>query len=252
MFYRKDENQNGIFSKIPYKYKIISFIILSIIGIGSIMYDVKKNEMVKNNKNINNEMQRTEFKAKENKENEETKKEEEKIKENNIKLEETGTKVLDEECNKAYDAFGNKKYEEAIKICDEVINKDPNFYKAYNIKGITLVYSNKYQEGMDNIDKALLMKPDFGYARFNKALAYELYGHYEDSLTWYNKALEVEKYVWSYYGIASIYGRKGDVTNTVKYLKMAIEISPEVKEEAKKEADFNPVREANEFIELIK
>lgn len=247
MFYRKGDNQNGIFNKISYKHKIILFIILSVIGVGSIVYDRNKKEVVQIDKTIKNEKQTLELNSKETlKQNEEQKK-----KENEKIAEETRIKTLDEECQKAYDIFGDKNYEEVIKICDEVIKKDANFYKAYNIKGIALAYNNKYQEGMKNIDKALLIKPDFGYARFNKALAYELYGHYEEALTWYNKALEVEKYVWSYYGIASIYGRRGDASNTVKYLKMAIEISADVKEEAKNEADFNPVRETKEFIELI-
>ncbi|WP_415875492.1 tetratricopeptide repeat protein [Clostridium sp.] len=105
---------------------------------------------------------------------------------------------------------------------------------------------------MKNIDKALNINPNYGYGRFNKALAYELYGHYDEALSWYDKALEVEKYVWSYYGKASIYGRRGDVANTVKYLKIAIDMQESVKEEAKKEKDFDNVRNSKEFMELVK
>ncbi|SJT83751.1 Uncharacterised protein [Clostridioides difficile] len=68
---------------------------------------------------------------------------------------------------------------------------------------------------------------------------------------WYNKNLEIENYIWTYYGIASIYGRRGDVQNTVKYLSKAIEIDEVVKKEARDEADFNPVRDSKEFKDLI-
>ncbi|MEA4827938.1 MAG: tetratricopeptide repeat protein, partial [Clostridium sp.] len=147
--------------------------------------------------------------------------------------------TLETKYSDAHAAFFNHKYEEAIKISNEIIMQDNSFYKAYNVKGITLCFSNKFQEGMENIDKALNINPNFGYARFNKALAYELYGNYDEALKWYDKALEVENYIWSYYGKASIYGRLGDVENTTKYLKIAIDMDANVKNEAKKEKDFD-------------
>jgi tetratricopeptide (TPR) repeat protein len=88
-------------------------------------------------------------------------------------------------------------------------------------------------------------------ARFNKALSLELYRHYDEAIVWYNKSLEISKGEWSYYGIASIYGRKGDIENTVKYLRLAMEINPDIKNEARNEADFNPVKRSKEFKELI-
>ena len=158
---------------------------------------------------------------------------------------------LETDYNKALGAFFNGEYENTIKIADEIIKKDVNFYKAYNIKGIALCFSHNFDEGMKNIDKCLSIDPNFGYGRFNKALAYELYGHYEESLEWYDKALEVENYVWSYYGKASIYGRRGDVENTVKYLKIAIEMDSNVKNEAKNEKDFDNVKNSNQFKKLV-
>lgn len=150
-----------------------------------------------------------------------------------------------------YDEFFEKKYEKAIETQRQVLKEDPNFYKAYAVEGIALAYSGDFNKGMQQIDKALELKPDYGYARFNKALTYELYQHYDEAIQWYQKALEVEKFEWSYYGIASVYGRKGDINNTVKYLKLAIEINPSIKAAAKDEEDFDNVRESKEFKQLI-
>ncbi|KOA18289.1 tetratricopeptide repeat protein [Clostridium homopropionicum DSM 5847] len=158
---------------------------------------------------------------------------------------------IEADYNKALGMFFNGDYQNAIEIADEIIKKDVTFYKAYNIKGIALCFSHNFDEGMKNIDKCLSINPSFGYGRFNKALAYELYGHYEESLEWYDKALEVENYVWSYYGKASIYGRRGDVENTVKYLKIAVEMDSNVKNEARNEKDFDKVRNSNEFKKLV-
>jgi len=160
--------------------------------------------------------------------------------------------ILEEKYQLAYQSFGDKKYANAIKTADEILKQDPNFYKAYNIKGIALSYSSQPNQGLINIDKALAIKPDFAYARFNKALAYELTAQYDKALEWYDKALQVENYIWSYYGKASIYGRRGDVANTVKFLKIAIDMDPGVKDIAKAEHDFDPVKNSREFINLLK
>ncbi|MCB2290039.1 hypothetical protein LGK97_09690 [Clostridium sp. CS001] len=158
---------------------------------------------------------------------------------------------LEKKWKLGYDEFFEKKYEKSIETQRQVIKEDPSFYKAYAVEGIALAYNGDFEKGMQQIDKSLELKPDYGYARFNKALANELYNHYDEAIKWYEKALEVEKYEWSYYGIASVYGRKGDVSNTVKYLKLAIEINQGIKEEAKDEKDFDKVRNSVEFKQLI-
>ena len=51
----------------------------------------------------------------------------------------------------------NKQYSTAISIENDVIAKDSTNYKAYNLKGIAICFSNhyKFNEGMSFIDKAL-------------------------------------------------------------------------------------------------
>lgn len=169
--------------------------------------------------------------------------------ENNKEEGNTGEEALYEEARNLF--FNEHDYEKTIEKANEVIDKFPKSYKAYNIRGIAKAYKGNFQEGMQDIDKALELNSDFGYARFNKALNYELYGEYDKALMWYDKALEVEEYVWSYYGKASIYARKGEVENTIKYLKIAISMDSAVKNEAKTEADFDNVRYSEEFQDLI-
>ncbi|MBV4446552.1 hypothetical protein KM799_08040 [Clostridium tyrobutyricum] len=161
------------------------------------------------------------------------------------------SKKLNQKYKDAEQMFRNKQYSDCIKKADEIITEDKNFYKAYNIKGIALSYSGNFEKGMENIDKSIALNSNYGYAKFNKALAYELYGKYDEALLWYDKNLSIEKYVWSYYGKASIYGRRGDVTNTVKYLKIALDMSPEIKDIARDEKDFDPVKNSKEFQQLI-
>ncbi|MBZ9614886.1 tetratricopeptide repeat protein [Clostridium estertheticum] len=150
-----------------------------------------------------------------------------------------------------YDQFFEGEYAKAIATENQVLKEDSKFYKAYAVKGIALAYNGDFKGSMQQIDNSLKLKPNYGYARFNKALAYELYGYYAEAIEWYENDLEVEKSEWTYYGIASIYGRKGDINNTVKYLKLAIAINPNIKNEAKNEKDFENVKQYNQFKFLI-
>jgi tetratricopeptide (TPR) repeat protein len=243
-----------VFKALTLKTKIIIFIFLSLIGVYIIVDTALDNRRTEAKlkgeyeaqlKEKEQEKQRLEVERKKAEEDAKKRQEEQRVAEEKRKL-------LEDKYNNASSAFFERKYSEAIKISDEILKEDSGNYTAYNIKGIALCYSGKFDEGMQNIDKSLEIKTDYGYARFNKALAYELFGHYERSLQWYDKALEVEDYVWSYYGKASIYGRKGDVANTIRYLKIAIDKNPGVKEAAAEEADFNNVRNSREFQQLIK
>lgn len=161
-------------------------------------------------------------------------------------------KSLDEKAENAKEVFFTKDYESAINLSNEILSEDNNNYKAYAVRGIAKAYTRDYSGAMEDINKSLEIKPDYGYARFNKGLVYELQEEFTDAIEWYNKDLEIENYVWSYYGIASIYGRRGDVDNTVNYLTKAIELDTAVKETAKEEHDFDPVRDSDKFNNLIK
>ncbi|MCH5138523.1 hypothetical protein JMF89_15130 [Clostridiaceae bacterium UIB06] len=241
---RHNDFSGGLLKRFSYKSKIIIFCILSVI-----VFAIAYKEAINNRANVKRIIE----KANNTNTNSQTViKADDQEKGKKEKLKEEQNKKLEDKYQESTKSFGDKKYQDTINIADSIINEDPNFYKAYNIKGIALCYSNNYDEGMKNIDKALELKPNFGYARFNKALAYELHGAYDQSLQWYDKALEVENYIWSYYGKASIYGRRGDVENTIKYLKTAVDMSPDIKGIAREEEDFNPVKDSKEFQDLIK
>lgn len=234
--------------KLSLKSKLIIFVVIAIVSIGLVIKEGinnKKNNFIIEDKTYS-KTSNTEIKSIENKETlNSTDTSKKHITNNEI------NNKLEEKYKKGYDAFHSRKYEDAIKIENQVIAEDKNFYKAYSIKGIALCFDGNYEEGMKAVNKSLEINPEYGYGRFNKALAYELYRHYDEALMWYDKALEIENYIWSYYGKASIYGRYGDSENTIKYLKIAIDMDASVKKLAKEERDFDNVRESKEFKEIV-
>lgn len=150
-----------------------------------------------------------------------------------------------------YNEYNSYNYTNCIKIQDQVIAQDSNFYKAYTYKGIAQCFLGNYDEGLANLNKALQINSNYDMGRYNKALGLELKGQYDDAINEYTQALQLKQYVWSYYGIASIYGRRGDINNVVKYLTTAINMDSAVKQCAKDEKDFNNVRKYDAFQKLI-
>jgi len=241
--------------------KKILLIVLVIAAIGILSYEGWRNINNKNIKNENNAQKEIvkPINAEEsyinnttNTDVEESDSDNSKTNNNNEKIkinekEKSYTARENELYNEAYGLFFLHEYDNAISKAGTLIGEFPNNAMGYNIRGIAKSYNGDYDGGLKDIDTALNIDKNYGYARFNKALTYELYENMDAALEWYNKALEVEDYVWSYYGIASIYGRRGDVANTMTYLNKAIKIDSGVKEVAKNEHDFDPVKNSEEF-----
>lgn len=231
------------------KNKRIILFILILISVGILIYEFINNTKNRNNnKDINNISKEQLIGASEKNNDSITKSQNESI--NNKEVQDISERER-ELYNNAYTTFFSGDYAMAINKADELVEEFPNSYMGYNIRGIAKAYNGDFDGGMSDIDKSLDINSDYGYGRFNKALTYELYNQFDESLKWYSKALEVEEYVWTYYGIASIYGRRGDVNRTVEYLTKAINMDSAVKEEAKNESDFDPVRNSLEFKNLI-
>ncbi|AGK99179.1 tetratricopeptide repeat protein [Clostridium pasteurianum] len=238
-----------MYKKIPFKIRVVILGVFCIFAIIILIYNAKFNytnhkaaNYIRNENN--NTQSNTTIKANENKLAQDKKKEELNAK----------RKKLDDLCEQGYNDFGAKQYSQAINKESQVLAEDPNNYRAHAVKGIALCYlgSGTYDEGMQEIDKSLQIEPNYGYGTFNKALALELYGHYDEALTWYNKDLQIENRVWSYYGKAAVYGREGDVANTVANLKIAISMQSNIKDVARNEEDFANVRNSPEFQQIIK
>lgn len=149
--------------------------------------------------------------------------------------------------------YYQRQFPEALDLFNQALQIDALCYEALNAKGATLAFQGSYDQGLVLIQQALDLNPSYVYANFNQGLAYELAGRWDESIKSYQKALQIDnKDTWSYYGIASIYGRQGNVDKVLEYLKPAIELDNDVKEVARTEHDFAPVRNDPRFQTLIK
>jgi len=149
--------------------------------------------------------------------------------------------------------YYQRRFPEALDFFNQALEIDAQCYEALNAKGATLAFQGYHNQGLTLIKQALDLNPAFVYAHFNQGLAYELAGSWDESIASYQKALQLDnRDTWSYYGIASIYGRQGNVDKVLEYLKLAIALEADVKEVARNEHDFLPVRNDPRFQTLVK
>ena len=85
------------------------------------------------------------------------------------------------------------KFEEAEKTLTKAIRYSKNNFEAYYYRGCAKVNTQKYQEAIEDFEKAIALKPDYADAYFNIGRTYYLMND-ED------KACE-------YYQLAARYGR---------------------------------------------
>jgi len=148
--------------------------------------------------------------------------------------------------------YYQRKFPEALDLFNQALQIDALCYEALNAKGATLAFQGYHDQGLALIKQALDLNPSFVYAHFNQGLAFELAGRWDESIAAYQKALQLDnRDTWSYYGIASVYGRQGNADKVLEYLKPAIELEAEVKEVARNEHDFFPVRNDPRFQALV-
>lgn len=149
--------------------------------------------------------------------------------------------------------YYQRQFPEALQLFNQALAIDALCYEALNGKGATLAFQGKYDQGLALIQQALDLNPSFVYANFNQGLAYELAGRWDQAISSYHRALQLDnRDTWSYYGIASVYGRQGKIDKVLEYLQPAINLDPDVKEVARNEHDFFPVREDPRFQALVK
>ena len=149
--------------------------------------------------------------------------------------------------------YYQRQFPEALQLFNQALAIDALCYEALNAKGATLAFQGYHDQGLELIQQALDLNPSYVYAHFNQGLAYELAGRWDLSISSYQKALELDdRDTWSYYGIASVYGRQGKIDKVLEYLEPAINLDSDVKEVARDEHDFLPVRDDPRFQALVK
>lgn len=163
------------------------------------------------------------------------------------------------EYQKAYALYAKKDYDGAINICNAEIKSNPNCFWGYNLKGISKYFANGNSvadECIKLIDKSVEINEDYYYGYFNRALIEKGTKKFDASIKDFQKVIELKPDdTWSYYGIATVYADTSNKEETLKYLKLALNLDRENVKEAVKDdmtRHFSKLKNDNDFKALIK
>lgn len=156
---------------------------------------------------------------------------------------------------KTYQYYEAKKYDAAVSVCDQALAADPNCFWAYNMKGTSIYFANGNSVAdscLALIDKSTAINPNYFYAYFNKALILKGLKRYDESITCFQKVLELKPGdTWSYYGIATCYADTRQTDPALQYLGLAIGTDASVKKDAKTEYHFDYLHGNAQFEALV-
>ena len=129
---------------------------------------------------------------------------------------------------KGLDLIDNEKYEEAISIFDEIIDKDPTYIYAYNNKGLALDYLERDDEALGYYDMALKINPNHVTTLYNKGSLLNNLERYKEAILYFDRALAIEPDKFEAldekgYALASL----GKHREALEYFDRALAIEPD-------------------------
>lgn len=149
--------------------------------------------------------------------------------------------------------YGKGNRTEALHLANEALEKDGQNYKALSLKGIILAFDVSPEQGIQSIEKALEVNPNYTQAFYDMAMAQKLGKHYDESISYFQRVLAVDpNNTWSYYGIATNYADKHDKAQSLAYLKKAMALDPtNVRPEAQTQDHFAWLRNDPDFQAVV-
>jgi Flp pilus assembly protein TadD len=94
-------------------------------------------------------------------------------------------------CRLANKHLQDGKYNEALKVFDEVLAKYPEYKEAHHGRAITLMQINDFKGSRESFDRAVKLDENFAGAYANRGILNDLTGNYEDAVKDYRKALKI-------------------------------------------------------------
>jgi tetratricopeptide (TPR) repeat protein len=84
-----------------------------------------------------------------------------------------------------------RKYEEAVKTFDKAIKKEPNYYRAWLMRGYALYCLERFDDALISYDKALALKPDSADVWYYKGIIFKDISKIDAAFDCYNEVLKI-------------------------------------------------------------
>ena len=119
---------------------------------------------------------------------------------------------------KARDFHKRGRFEDARRLYQETLRLDPGYGDALNNLGVIYIHKKKYPAARRSFEKAIRLKP---------------------------------AYVEPYYNLACLHAIRGEVRQSLVYLKKAVSMDPSVRDWARRDTDLENLLGMPEFEEIV-
>ncbi len=148
--------------------------------------------------------------------------------------------------------LGLRRFQEAIKCFNIVLEIDSFYVDALFYKASTLLYLSFYDEAIKCFNEILEGDPNSVEALNNQGYAYAKLNDYDQSLFYFDRGLELHpQNAALIYNKACIYALQGDLGKSINALDFALLHEPLYRHMAQKDPDFTSISMTEAFRTLI-
>ncbi len=146
------------------------------------------------------------------------------------------------------------RFQEALAEADLALKINPQYARAYNVRGVFYYGLAQYAQAVADFDRALALDPQFAVAYYNRGCTHLRTGQYDLALADFDRALEIKpKYVGAYHNRGILYFQKGQYYWALADFNRALEIHPRLPEAYLNQAlTFEEVGKEKEAVQAYK
>jgi len=140
----------------------------------------------------------------------------------------------------------------AIEDFTRAIQIKPDYEAAYSNRGFARRKKGDHDGAIEDYTRAIQIKPDYADAYYNRGFARVKKGDLDGALEDYTRAIQIKPDdAAAYYNLACLWSIKGDVGKCASFLRRAIELDVKYLEMARKDKDFEAVRNDKAIAEIL-
>lgn len=144
-----------------------------------------------------------------------------------------------------------KKYEEALADYNRSLQIRPDDAQTINNRGATYAGMGKRKEALADYNRSLELY-EHPHTFYNRGVTYKYLKQYADALDDFNRSLELKPDdPDTFYELACLFSLWGKTNDALAYLEKAIRKDKKYREKAKRDKDFDNIRDAPRFKKLI-
>ena len=126
--------------------------------------------------------------------------------------------------------FDKKKFDELLRLSNNLLNKFPNSILLQNIQGVVYTELKNYRLAKNLFIKVINLSPKYTDGYYNLANIYSKLNEEEKAIESYNKVLELDNnYFKAHNNLGNIYKKKGLYKQAIDYYLSALEINSNYK-----------------------